>query len=217
MRIEVLEDCTEGSRCDEGFLRMRRLVLRNCYPDGSISRSYRYDLVERNAIDAVAIVLEAQGQAGPKICLRTCLRPPLALRPGYDLPLEEPEGAVLLWEVPAGLVEREERGLDGLRACAARETVEEVGISLAPSAFEPFGPAVYLSPGVVPEKIHYLLAKVDVARCGNPIGDGSPTEERAEVRFVDVTSALLASRSGILRDVKTEVAVRRLAELRGIV
>lgn len=40
---------------------------------------------------------------------------------------------------------------------------------------------------------------------------GSPVEERAEVRFVP----LLQVRGGVVADMKTEVAIRRLAELRG--
>ena len=32
-RVEIVEDRTPTSRCDEGFLRMRRLVLQNVYDD----------------------------------------------------------------------------------------------------------------------------------------------------------------------------------------
>jgi len=116
------------------------------------------------------------------------------------------------WEVPAGLVEPDERGEEGLRACAARETLEEVGLAVAPSAFEALGPPVALSPGVIGEKIYFLVADVDPSQRGTPTEDGSPVEADARVRFVPLDDALAATRSGVVADVKTEVALRRLAE-----
>ena len=221
--VEVLEDRTAGARCDQGFLRVRRLLLRNRWADGTLSASYPYDVVERDALDAVAIVLVAlaapepggadSSRKEPRICLRSALRPPLAFRAGYALPLPEPPDATpVLWEVPAGLVEPTERGEAGLRACAARETAEEVGLHVDPEDFEPLGPAACLSPGVLAEKLHYLVAQVDPAACGVPGEDGSPVEERAEIRFVPLSDALAACRDGRVADLKTETAIRRLAE-----
>lgn len=194
---------------------MRRFVLRNVYADGHRSAEYRYDLVEREAMDAVAIVLVARDAKGSLVCLRSALRPPLAFRPGYALPVPEAEPAAVLWEIPAGLVEPHERGLEGLRACAARESLEEVGLALAPDAFGPLGPAACLSPGVIGEKIHFLFAQVDPSARGVPTEDGSPVEARAEVRFVPIGEALAAVRDGRISDLKTEVAVRRIAALEG--
>ena len=45
--IEVVEDRTAGSGCEDGFLRVKRLVLRNHYADGSQSRTYPCDVVSR--------------------------------------------------------------------------------------------------------------------------------------------------------------------------
>ena len=42
--------------------------------------------------------------------------------------------------------------------------------------------------------------------------DGSPVEADAHVRFVPLDDALAATRAGVVADVKTEVALRRLAE-----
>lgn len=211
VHVEVVEDRSATARCDEGFLKLRRLVLRNRYDDGTASEDYRYDLVERDALDAVAIVLWAQGEGEPLVCLRSALRPPLAFRPGYRLPLPETDGPVQ-WEVPAGLVEPDEQGEEGLRACASRETLEEVGLEVAPLAFERLGPAASLSPGVLAEKLHYLVAKVDPSARRAPLEDGTPVEERAEVRFVPLSQALAACRDGRVADLKTEMAIRRLDE-----
>lgn len=208
--VEVVEDRTAGARCDEGFLRMRRLTLQNRYADGTRSAPYAYDLVERDALDAVGIVLVAPG-APPRVCLRSALRPPLAFRSAYALPIAEAAEPVL-WEVPAGLVESSERGEEGLRACCARETLEEVGLELSPDAFGRLGPAACLSPGVLAEKIHYFVASVDPSARGTPLEDGSPVEERAEILFVPIDEALAMCRDGRVADVKTETAIRRLAE-----
>jgi ADP-ribose pyrophosphatase len=213
IRVEVEEDRTEGARCDRGFLKLKRLTLRNHYADGTASAAYAYDVVERDALDAVAIVLWAEHAGVRSVCLRSALRPPLAFRHTYATPLSEPRSTPVIWEIPAGLVEPDERGEEGLRACAARETLEEVGLVVEPGAFAPLGPAAYLSPGVLAEKLHYVAARVDPSERTAPTEDGTPTEERAEVRFVALGEALAACRDGRISDVKTETAIRRLAEL----
>lgn len=214
IQIEVLADHSAELRGDEGFLRLRRVTLQNRRPDGTASRAYRYDLVERDAMDAVAIVLIADTLPGAelRVCLRSALRPPLAFRTGYALPLPEPERAPVVWEVPAGLVEPDERGELGLRECAARETLEETGIEVDASAFAPLGHAVVLSPGVLAEKVHFLVARVQPDAAGTPTEDGSPVESDAVICFLPLSVALAAVRDGRVADVKTEVALRRLAE-----
>lgn len=211
VQVEVLDDRSASARCDQGFLRLRRLTLRNRYSDGEVSAAYAYDLVERDALDAVAMVLFTDDG---RVCLRSALRPPLAFRSTYAIPIPDPSGPVM-WEVPAGLVEPDERGEDGLKRCCVRETLEEVGLSLQPDAFERLGPAACLSPGVLAEKLHYFAACVDPSRARTPTEDGTPVEERAEVRFVPLALALEACRDGRIADLKTETAIRRLEERLG--
>lgn len=209
VRIEVVAD--RSARDQQGFLRLRRFVLRNLYSDGVRSAEYRYDLVEREAMDAVAIVLYSPDN---QICLRTALRPPLAFRSTYALPLVEPDQPVQ-WEIPAGLVEPDEHGEQGLRACAAREAQEEVGAHLEPDRFVPLGPAASLSPGVLAEKLYYLAAELDPSLLRPPGEDGTPVEERAWIAWVPIGEALAACDDGRIADLKTEVAIRRLARARG--
>lgn len=213
VRIEVVSDLSDAMRSDEGFIRVRRLVLRNHYEGGSESREYRYDCAERDAMDAVGIVLYTA--APHRVCLRSSIRPPLALRPGYALPLKETAADPTLFEIPAGLVEQDEEGDEGLRGCAARETQEEVGLTVAPEAFIPLGPALFLSPGLVAEKLHFFAAEVDPAEMGTATLDGSPVEERARLAFVPIDEALAACRDGRIEDIKTEIGVRRLIERLG--
>jgi ADP-ribose pyrophosphatase len=210
VRIEVVRDDTASMRSDEGFIRVRRLLLRNHYEGGEHSREYRYDCAEREAIDAVGIVLfDREG----RVCLRSSIRPPLAMRPGYVLALQDEEpGCPTLYEIPAGLIEIEERGEDGLRACCARETLEEVGLHVEPGAFVRLGPGVFLTPGLCAEKIHFFAAEVDGARAVEPTMDGSPVEERATIEWVPLEEALAACGDGRVMDIKTELSLRRLAE-----
>ena len=42
--IEIVEDRTAQSRCDEGFITVSRLVLPNVYADGSKSEPYPCDI-----------------------------------------------------------------------------------------------------------------------------------------------------------------------------
>jgi len=214
--IEVVEDHSAERAWDEGFLRVRRLSIRNKYEDGTQSRSYAYDFVEREAMDAVAIILEAAGGAHGRICMRTALRPPLAFRSNYQVPIVGGDSPVV-WEVPAGLIEPNERGIGGIKACAARETLEEVGLALLPADFSPLGGPVTLSPGVIGEHLHFYLAQADPAKAGEPTEDGSPAEERARISWVPLEVALRAVDDGTISDVKTEVAIWRLARLRGVI
>ncbi|NOY89856.1 MAG: NUDIX domain-containing protein [Deltaproteobacteria bacterium] len=212
LEVEIERD--ESPPADGGFLRLRRLVLKNHYPAGEESRPYTYDVVERDALDAVAIVLITD-ESPLRVCLRSATRPPLLLRRTARLPLPA-DDALSLWEVPAGLVEVRERGEAGLRECASRETLEETGLAVPPDAFERLGRPLFLSPGVLAEQVHFLVATVDPARAQKPTEDGSPVEERARVRFVSLREAFEALGAGILRDAKTEVALSRLRARRPV-
>jgi ADP-ribose pyrophosphatase len=211
VEIEIVRDESASMRSNEGFVRVRRLVLRNRYTDGTTSREYRYDCAERDAMDAVGILLLARDGT---VCLRSSIRPPVSLRATYTLPTGRESGDPTLFEIPAGLVELEEcaAGEDGLRRCCARETQEEVGLEVADGAFTRLGPAVYLTPGVIAEKLHLFVAEVDSSTASAPTEDGSPVEERARIEWVPLAEAIEACRDGRICDVKTEVALRRLAE-----
>ncbi len=207
-RIELLGDLTPPQ--PDGFLRLCRRRLRNRYEDGTTSASYVYDSVERRALDAVVLVLHT---ADGRVCLRSSLRPPLAFRRLLPVP-RDPNPGCVLWELPAGLVEPSESGDDGIRACAARETLEETGLRVPPGAFRPLGPPVFLSPGVLAERLYYLAAQVQAEARGKPTEDGSPVEARGEVRFVTVKAALEACDAGRIGDAKSEIGIRRLVRER---
>ncbi len=220
--VEVVEDRTASSRCDEGFLRLRRLVLRNVLADGSRSRAYPCDVMSRANVDAVAVVLyeteAAAGRAGRpqvRVALKTGWRPPVLLRREKRLaqPDSRPWGAIL--EVVAGVLEEQDAGKGGVERRAAAECEEEAGVVVPPSRIEPLGRESFASPGVTDEKVHFRAARADLARRGPAHGDGSPMEEGQEVVVLPLRDAIAACRDGRIPDMKTEVALLRLADRLG--
>lgn len=212
-RIEIVDDRSSSVPSDGGFIQVRRLRLRSHYDDGAVSEEYPYDVVDRKALDAAVMVLYAtrdEAPDDPLVCVRTALRPPLALRQTRALVVPDARADVELWEMPAGLIEAHEQGFDGVRACAARETLEETGFTLPASAFEALGVPVFLSPGLCGEKIHLLCARVpDPHAEVHAAGDGV-LEARARVVWWPLSQCLARAAEGVIEDAKTELALHRL-------
>lgn len=219
--IEVVEDYTARARCDEGFLRLRRLRARNRRADGSASREYPIDVIDRPTLDAVAVCLWARTPRGVEVLTRRGLRPAAYFRRGKVAVLPEPE-YLLVEELVAGVLEPGELGLDALRRRGADEVREEAGLALDPAALEPLGGPFFPLPGIVSEKIHLLAAEVarpegPGVRAAPQEGDGSPLEEGAVLVWRELSEALAACERGEIEDAKTELALRRLQpRLRGL-
>lgn len=212
--IVVLEDRSATARCDEGFIHLRRQKLVARYPDGSVSDPFDYDDALRTALDAVVVVAHYDDEAGVRfVYLRSALRPPVAMRPREMWPV--PERATLghLWEVPAGLVEREERSEQGLRDCAARELAEELGFHLPAADMLSLGPSTFPAPALIGERHFYFHCEVEPSSRHLPQGDGSALENHATIVTVPLDDALALVRQGEIEDAKTEIALRRLAEM----
>jgi len=184
-----------------------------------VSAPFVYDEVDRDALDAVVIVPHFLGPApeGGKgaeryVYLRSAVRPPVEMRDAARSAVPEPEIRAL-WEAPAGLVEPDEETPEGIVRCARRELAEEVGFDLPTGAFRLLGPSTFPCPGVIAERHHYFHVEVDPAQRGEPSLDGSPLEAAGIVVAVPLREALRACRDGDLADAKTELALRRLAEV----
>ncbi|NOU29557.1 MAG: NUDIX domain-containing protein [Polyangiaceae bacterium] len=132
---------------------------------------------------------------------------PLLLRPRPDF-VEGPWEGVL-WELPAGLVEPGESPV----AAAARELHEELGAAMPESAFTALGGWTVPAPALVAELHVFFAVEVGKGPFVVPVGDGSPLEDDARIVAIPVREALDACRDGRIRDAKTELALRRLAEL----
>ena len=104
--IEIVEDLTAQSRCDEGFLRLRRLRLRNLYQDGTGSAIYPCDVLSRPGSDAVVAVLyEIDGARRVRVLLRDAPRAPVYLRSQKRFVHPDPRVYLSLMELVAGMVE----------------------------------------------------------------------------------------------------------------
>lgn len=211
--LEIVEDRLphEGER---GFMNLRRLKLVAVFDDGQRSKPFAYDAADRSRLDAVVVVAHFAGDDGARrVLLRSALRPPVALRSAEACPLPEPPWLGNMWEVPAGLVEEDERSPEGLLACAARELFEETGARAEPSAIQPLGHATFPSAGVIGERHFFFHVEIDPKARDKPPEDGSALERGALITDVTLAEALDLCRRGLIEDAKTEIALRRLAEL----
>jgi ADP-ribose pyrophosphatase len=210
--VELIVEHDE--RMPDGYLHLRRTRMRARFPDGTVSEPFRYDSAERERLDAVVVAPHFRDASGRRcVLLRSALRPPAALRPREVWPIPEKPTLGELWEVPAGLVEPDERTEEGLRRCAARELFEETGAKLDVARVEPLGPSTFPSPGVIGERHFYFHAEIDPDSLVEPPEDGSVLERQAAIVALPLEVALELVRNGEIEDAKTEIALRRLAEL----
>jgi ADP-ribose pyrophosphatase len=187
----------------EGFLTLKRYEL-VVTDDGTRSRPFRYDMVERRALDAAIMVAHHLDDSGkPCVYLRSSVRPPVAMRPGA------PKTAGVLWEVPAGLIEPGEAP----NAAAARELEEELGFTVSPDDMQPLGPNAFPAPAFIGEIHFFFHVRVDPTKRKEAGGDGSPLEDAAHIVSVPLERALAACGAGEVADAKSELALRRLAEI----
>ena len=210
--IEVLSDELVGR--EGGFLAIRRLRLRNRRADGSHSAPYLCDFLARPyGVDAVVVALYHRAADGVRVLVRDCLRPPLALgRPSEILPVPDRRRYLLFTELVAGIIEREDTGIDGIKRRAAEEAREEAGFGIDPDQVMLLGD-VFPSPGAMAEKFWLTAAEVaDPDDRLPPEGDGSPMEEGGVIRWMLLDEAIAACVRGDIEDAKTELALRRLRD-----
>ncbi len=201
---------------ERGFVYVRKLEMRATFANGEVSEPFIYDVCGRNKLDAVVVVPHYLDDTGRRmVVLRSALRPPAAVRPREAWPLPEKPSLGEMWEVPAGLVEENERSADGLQSSAARELMEEAGFDVHASTVKPLGPSTFPTPGLIGERHFFFHVEVDPRTRVTPPEDGSILEKQASVVDVSLTDALDACRAGEVEDAKTELALRRLAELVG--
>jgi ADP-ribose pyrophosphatase len=217
-----------------GFLALRRVRARNRRADGSLSSPFVCDFVHRPyGQDAVVVVLYRRTPAGAVwVLLRDGLRPALSLgRDAARAPLPEPPPGLFHRELVAGIVEHDDRGVDGLLRRAAEESAEEAGVHVLPEQLRLLGAGTLPSPGSMVEKFYFAAAEVDAASlpfdeaepdpgagaraaklAAPPAGDGSPMEEDARLVWMELDAAIAASLTGELCDAKTELGLRRLRD-----
>lgn len=188
-----------------GFLELRRVELVAHYPDGTESAPFPYDIVRRKSLDAAIVCAHFVREGARHVVLRSCIRPAAASRPFA------PAHDAMMWELPAGLIEPGENP----RVAAARELYEEVGAKLDPGALRDLGPWMFPMPAMIGEVHVYFHAEVDPASLHTPPGDDSPLEYGAALAMLPLREALEHCARGRIRDLKTELGLRRLRDVVG--
>jgi ADP-ribose pyrophosphatase len=199
--VAVHDEVVNGN----GFLRVRKLTL-VAEQSGIRSEPFVYEVIDRKALDACVIVAHHDVKGVPHVWLLSCVRPPVAFRPSNACNVKV--GGVM-WELPAGLVEPGEPE----SGAAARELAEELGFHVDASDLAPLGSFTVPAPGFIGEVHHFFHVAVDPHARQLPHGDGSPLEKDAVVVSLPLDVALKAAKHGQIRDAKTELALRRYAEL----
>jgi hypothetical protein len=200
------------------FLHLRRVTTAVEDAAGHRSAEGTWDFVERpSGLDAVVVVVYRRALTGVEVLLRSGVRVPASLgRP------EQPRGpgrhpVELVEELVAGLVEGGEATPEGRRARARQEVLEEAGIDLPLDAVTPLGGALWMSPGVTADLMHYFAADATDAPIEGAPGDGSPFESVGEIAWYPLAAAIARVRDEIagFGDLRTEVGLRRLSERLG--
>lgn len=195
-----LEVVCEKTGDGPGFLTLRRVDLARVGEDGEKSATFAYDMVERSALDAAVMVAHYEEGGRTFVYLRSSIRPPVALRSKHS---------AALWELPAGLIEPGESAT----AAAARELEEELGLRVEENDLLPLGSPSFPAPAFIAETHYFFHVRVDPKTRREPPGDGSPLEQGAMIVAARLDEILDACRRGEICDAKTELAVRRLAEI----
>ena len=212
-RLSIRQDSRPPEN-ERGFIYVRKLEMVAHFADGTVSEPFLYFCADRARMDAVVVVPHYTDQHAVRhVVLRSALRPPPYARPMAIRPFPEVESLGELWEVPAGLVEPDEQTPEGLVACARRELLEETGFDVPAFDIAPLGPPSFPAPGMIGERHFFFHARVDPQKRIPPPEDGSVLERKASIEAVPLERALEACRSGEIEDAKTELALRRLAEL----
>ncbi|MBP7460128.1 MAG: NUDIX domain-containing protein [Candidatus Delongbacteria bacterium] len=213
--LELLDDVTDQYRSDQGFMRIKRYRIANRYQDGSCSDGYRCDVVYRESVDAVGIVLYWTDDSGRRIViLRRCLRPALYFRPRLISFSEAGPPPISIYEIPAGVIEPGEITPEQIRYRAVQEVWEETGIRIQTRQLLDLGAPIYTSPGFCIEKVRIMAARIEIQdwdnRCLTHSGDGSLMEEGAELVPLLLDEAIRRCREENYSDGKTELALCRL-------
>jgi len=195
-----------------GFLRLERFRARNLYRDDGDSEPYRFEVLHRRGVDAVAIVpfyLDRRTRRFMVIC-KVGFRPGLYLRHRLPLAARDRRKYTSVIEAVAGSLEPGDRGEAGITARAAAELFEETGLQPIAGGSRDLGAGFFPSHGQSTEKVHLRACRVDPRRAIDPPGDGSVNESDAGTIAIEGRRLIAMCRAGLIEDPKLEIGVTRL-------
>lgn len=193
-----------------GFLTLSRRLVRNEYEDGSVSRPYRFEMVERKGTDSVAIIPFLRHRRRVWILVKAGFRPALYYRGRGRSPGEKGHGRTLTVEAIAGSLEPGDRTRRDIDRRAVAELKEETGFGTKVSEVLTLGAGFFPSHGQCTEKIHLRSVELDPQRRGDPTGDGSVNEADTWTLLFEARDLIRRCREGEIEDPKIEIGVQRL-------
>ena len=195
-----------------GFLTLERFVARNRYEDGRLSPPYRFEVLHRRGVDAVAIIPFFFIERHPRLMIvhKIAFRPGLLRRAALRPPLRDRSRYTRIVEAVAGSIEPGDRGRSGIDRRARAELFEETGLRPLRGRLISLGAGFFPSHGQSTEKIHLRACEVDPARAVEPPSDGSVNEGDAGTGLLEASRLLAMCRSGTIEDPKLEIGVTRL-------
>ena len=213
--MKILESYDKSS----GFLDVRSKKVEFTYedatgePEALRTAEMTIDYVDRKgSFDAVCIVPYFRGHNDWNVYLISCIRPAVGLRDYTKSGRPEAENNLNQWELPAGIVEADEVGNEGILSAASRELKEEVGIFVKPVWLELLGHRVFSSVGLCGERIYFVATEVHPRYQEDPGTDGSPLEQGSVVQSFSITHINDAIRENHIHDAKTIIGLTRLTK-----
>jgi len=195
-----------------GFLTLERVRARNLYRDGGASRPYRFEVLHRRGVDAVAILpfyFEGRRRRLMVVC-KVGFRPGLHTRSRLPLPLRDRRRYTSVIEAVAGSLEPGDRGESGITSRARSELMEETGLKPLRGHSPRLGGGFFPSHGQSTEKVHLRAFEIDPALALEPEGDGSVNESDSGTIAIEASRLLRMCRTGLIEDPKLEIGVARL-------
>jgi len=223
-RVKGLRILKKLSSSGPGFLTLQRFLARNLYQSGQVSRPYRFEVVHRRGLDAVAIIpffFQTSHAGGGRsrqrlmVVLKVGFRPGLHLRSKMRPPLRDRRRYNFVLEAVAGSLESADRGSRGIDIRARTELLEETGLRVRAGRLIRIGSGFFPSHGQSTEKVHLRAFEVDPGPALPPTGDGSVNESDSGTLVMEAGRLLAACRKGTIEDPKLEIGVSRLCRLLG--
>jgi 8-oxo-dGTP pyrophosphatase MutT (NUDIX family) len=205
--ISVSEIKDQGS----GFLKVKSGKCNIIYEDG-IYKDMVVDFVHRKNYDAVGIVAFSIREGKCYIHLVSCIRPALYKEKFKETGREIEGNSILQWEIPAGLIEENESGREGVLISSARELEEEIGYKTEVSNHSFLGFEYFSSVGIMGERIYLTKVNVTNSKLIKPKGDGSPLEMGSKAIAVEINALKESIHLGKIMDSKTIIATYMLKD-----
>ena len=203
---------------DTGFVNLERFVAINEYDDGTFSREYNCDIINRKGRDAVIIVPYTYIDNQIHVLMINTFRPVVYYREKVMTgknPEDIDEHIMNFLEFPAGMLEEDEMNdknpSNGIKKCAQRELEEETGYSVELKNVHVLGHRYYSSSGIITERINIATCDITGITPKKEIKtDGSVMEESIETFFVPFDKAMKWCKDGVIKNAGTEIGLNRL-------